>query len=127
MCSIQVCTVILCYISNSKFTIKSCLKLDFTKCFRKQKCGLWDCETCIADMSQFGQVMSSEPFAQKVVNELNGDLLCEDPNLALDGDQIRDCKIFTKTFVPIALQQLFNVESKTVYPEMWCKEIFDIC
>ena len=49
-------------------------------------------------MSQFGEVMSSEPFSQKVVNELNGDLLCEDPNLALDGDQIRDCKIFTKTF-----------------------------
>ena len=78
-------------------------------------------------MSQFGQVMSSETFALKVVNELNGEMLCEDPSLALDGDQIRDCKIFTKTFVPIALQQLFNVEGKTVYPEMWCKEIFDIC
>ena len=78
-------------------------------------------------MSQFGQVMSSGPFGQKVVNELNGEMFCEDPSLELDGDQIRDCKIFTETFVPIALQQLFNVESKTVYPELWCKEIFDKC
>ena len=83
----------------------------------------WNCEICRADVDQFSNFMSSDSTIGTFVKSLNGEMLCKDPSLEMDEEEIEACQNFVSTFLPVALKELFAVFDSTEA----CREYFNAC
>ena len=75
----------------------------------------WDCDTCMADISAFNNVMTNETTSKAYVDLLTGPAFCQDIRFSQE-EQI-------SAFIPIALNSLFT----NFPPDLICAEYFDLC
>ena len=86
---------------------------------------IWDCETCNSDLEAFADIMLDDQTALKIVTNLNGPAFCQDPALALDQEQIKDCQNFVTSYIPSSLKALFSPRSFVA--EDICYDLFNVC
>ena len=86
----------------------------------------WDCNTCISDVLNFANVMTSDFAAQDLVTDLSGPYFCQSQELALDQLEIEKCQNYVKDFLPEALQVLFSVPSEDA-ARGTCLYYFGLC
>ena len=55
--------------------------------------------------------MLDDQTALKIVTNLNGPDFCQDPALAFDQEQIKDCQNFVTSYIPSSLKALFSPRS----------------
>ena len=67
--------------------------------------------------------MSSDTTIGTFVKSLKGEMLCKDPSLEIDEEQIQACQNFVSTFLPVALKELFAVFDSTYA----CHVYFNAC
>ena len=81
----------------------------------------WDCDTCMADISAFNNVMTNETTSKAYVDLLTGPAFCQD--IRFSQEEQRICQSYISAFIPIALNSLFT----NFPPDLICAEYFDLC
>ena len=69
--------------------------------------------------------MLDDQTALKIVTKLNGPEFCQDPALALDQEQIKECQNFVTSYIPSSLKALFSPRSFVA--EDICYDLFNVC
>ena len=83
----------------------------------------WDCDTCAKDVTLVGDFMASETASKAIIENLNGEEFCQDPEMNLDENQIEVCQEYITAFMPPALGVLFgNLNEVDI-----CYSVFNIC
>ena len=84
---------------------------------------IWDCDTCTKDVTLVGDFMVSETASNAIIENLNGEDFCQDPEMNLDENQIEVCQEYISAFMPQALGVLFgNLNEVDI-----CNSVFNIC
>merc|ERR1711963_1019784 len=86
----------------------------------------WNCEKCQAEIERVAKEMSTQEAAQIAIDMLDGALFCHNPEWNANPEQIVQCEVFVREFVPLALPTVFGVINKG--SEKACSAVYDnIC
>ena len=69
--------------------------------------------------------MSSEEAAMAIVNAMNGEAFCQDPELGLSEEQVAGCQGFIEAFMPPALSAYFETDDPSA--AYVCGKYYGIC
>ena len=63
-----------------------------------------------------------------IVNAMNGEAFCQDPELGLSEEQVAGCQGFIEAFMPPALKAYFDTDDAShESAELVCANIYGIC
>ena len=115
-----VCDIILSFISRwREFELGICL-------FSQHACEKnWDCQTCQGDLTKVADGATCHENVGYLVENLQGPILCENPNFVGNTEQSAICQEFVAEFLPEALIALtvdMMEKSETI-----CAEVFSVC
>ena len=69
--------------------------------------------------------MCSPMAASYIIADFSGEYFCQDPELALDSNQIENCMKYLQDFMPKALELLFYMNEDTARSN--CQYFYDQC